>query len=199
MKWVRYDLKWKCFWRLIVVWFSHMSESRCRSSYWNCICKCWKEICVRWTDLTGGQKSCWCLFIEQSTKHWMSRTPIFNIFRHIKQRCNNKRNHAYKYYWWRWIKCEWEAFEKFYEDMWSTYKDWLTIERKNVDWNYEKWNCEWIPLSEQSQNKTNTRYIEYDWIKKSVVDWWKITWIKSKTIKKRLKLWRSIEKSLTIK
>ena len=37
------------------------------------------------------------------------------------------------------------------------YKEGLTIERINVNGNYEPSNCTWIPLGEQNRNKTNTK------------------------------------------
>lgn len=49
---------------------------------------------------------------------------------------------------------EWEDFERFY--LWALengYSDELTIERKNVDGNYEPGNCEWITWEMQSSNK----------------------------------------------
>ena len=49
---------------------------------------------------------------------------------------------------------EWEDFERFY--LWALengYSDELTIERKNVDGNYEPGNCEWITWEMQASNK----------------------------------------------
>ena len=61
--------------------------------------------------------------------HWMSWTRIYNICTEMKQRCENHKCKSYRYYWGRWIKIEWNSFEEFYNDMYPTYEEWLSIER----------------------------------------------------------------------
>jgi len=85
--------------------------------------------------------------------YWMSKTKIYRVYANIVQKCTNKNFPDYYYYWLRWIKNEWKNFEEFYDDMYSTYKEWLTIERKNVNWNYCKENCVWADRKEQANNK----------------------------------------------
>lgn len=80
----------------------------------------------------------------------------------MTQRCNNPHNSAYKYYGARGISVckEWLRFESFYE--WAInngYKDGLTIERINVNGNYEPSNCKWIPQREQFYNMRKTKFI----------------------------------------
>ena len=43
------------------------------------------------------------------------------------------------------------------------YKEWLSIDRIDPNWNYSKENCRWIPLKYQQRNKTNTRYVSINW------------------------------------
>ena len=84
------------------------------------------------------------------------------------QRCKNDKNPNYKNYGGRGIKVcgEWQNPEKFikwayengYEEKNKTdRKNVLSIERINVNGNYEPRNCKWIPFSEQGKNK---RYSE---------------------------------------
>ncbi len=71
-------------------------------------------------------------------------------------RCKYKTATGYENYGARGISVckEWEDFERFY--LWALengYSDELTIERKNVDGNYEPGNCEWITREMQASNK----------------------------------------------
>ena len=80
----------------------------------------------------------------------------------MRDRCRNPHNPCFNRYGWRWIKCYWENFEAFYEDMWKSYeihckKYWIkqtTIDRINVDWDYCKDNCRWATWKEQAKNKS---------------------------------------------
>lgn len=74
--------------------------------------------------LSGDVKSCGCLKEEllgkTATKHGMSYTRFYSIYRHILTRCYNERCNKYKYYGSRGIRvCErWlNSFENFKEDM----------------------------------------------------------------------------------
>jgi hypothetical protein len=125
--------------------------------------------------------------LNNNYRHWMTWTRIHNIYCHIRQRCYDIKCDRYKYYWGRWIKCEWNNFEEFYRDMWETYQNSLTIERIDVNWNYCKENCKWITKKEQTLNKRTSVIIEYNWKKQHLVDWAKELWWKYETLRKRLK------------
>jgi len=87
--------------------------------------------------------------------HGMSRTPIYHSWQQMLARCLRPAHPKYRIYGARGIKvCErWAKFSAFFEDMGATYKDGFTIERINVNGNYEPSNCVWITKSEQSKNK----------------------------------------------
>lgn len=125
----------------------------------------------------------------------MKHTKIYKVFWWIQTRCNNSNFKQYKDYGWRGIKCEWESFEDFYKDMWDSYKEWLTIDRINNDWNYKKSNCRWITRYEQRRN--NWMIISYKW--KCLKDWCKDLWLNYMTIYTRInRAWKSIEEALEI-
>ena len=75
----------------------------------------------------------------------------------MKYRCYNTNSKDYKYYGGRGIKVcdEWKNdFIAFYN--WSIkngYKEDLTIDRINVDGDYEPNNCRWATWKEQANNK----------------------------------------------
>jgi hypothetical protein len=95
----------------------------------------------------------------------MCYTKIYRVWDWIKQRCKNPNMKWYKIYWWRWITYDnkRETFEWFYEDMWPTYKKWLSIDRLDNNWNFNKENCRWATRDQQANNKRNSRLIEYKW------------------------------------
>jgi len=103
--------------------------------------------------------------MSRFSKHKMCYTRIYNIWRGMKQRCNYKKGHYYKYYGGRGIKfCdEWEEFLPFYEwAMANGYSDDLTLDRIDVDGNYCPENCRFVSRSTQMANqrsKSNTEYI----------------------------------------
>jgi hypothetical protein len=186
-------IPWDRFWELVIV--KELPRHRIPSWYtkrvFNCECSCWAIRKVFLADLTSGNtKSCWCLKIkrikEANTKHWISNTPINNVYRGLKQRCENQKREDYRNYWGRWIKCEWKTFEDFYKDMASSYKGWLTIERINNDWNYCKENCKWATIKDQANNKRNNRFIEYKWEIKTLAQWSEYLWINRTTISERI-------------
>ena len=112
---------------------------------------------------------------------WWKSQNIYLVHNGIKQRCKNKNDKWYKYYWWRWITYDpkRDKFEWFYEDMGASYKKWLTIERIDVNWNYCKENCVWATVLVQNRNRSNS--IKYWW--KCVSEWaliWNITRYKAK-------------------
>ncbi len=75
----------------------------------------------------------------------------------MKTRCENQNADNYKYYGERGISVcvEWkEDFDTFAKwALKSGYKDSLTIDRINVNGNYEPKNCRWVTMAEQNKNK----------------------------------------------
>lgn len=134
------------------------------------LCKCGycgKEFIAQKYSITSGKtKSCGCLQIyatkSKFTIHGDSFSRLNNIFRAMKRRCYNKNCKDYKNYGGRGIKVEFNGyaeFKKWAED--NGYNKNLTIERKDVNKNYNKENCTWIKNEDQSLNKTNTIYVNY--------------------------------------
>lgn len=92
-------------------------------------------------------------------KHGLSNSRLYKIYNNIKSRCYNSNTPQYKDYGGRGIQLctQWlRDFTTFYN--WSLnngYEDSLTIDRINVDGNYEPNNCRWVSKSTQSNNKRN--------------------------------------------
>lgn len=87
------------------------------------------------------------------------RTREYNTWRIMRQRCNNPFDKGYSYYGGRGIKvCErWNEFANFLADM-GPKPPGYSIERVDVDGDYCPENCVWIPMADQSRNRTYCKW-----------------------------------------
>lgn len=131
-------------------------------SYYKCKCDCGNIKLIARTHLVSGKTiSCGCHKNQETTKrnttHNLSKTRLFGIWMGVKKRCYNPHCKSFKYYGARGISVDalWlEDFKNFYDwSMNNGYKENLTIERINVNGNYEPSNCTWIPFAEQAKNR----------------------------------------------
>ena len=137
--------------------------------------------------------------------HGLAKTRINNIYHNMKNRCYNPNNRTYSNYGGRGvIICgEWldkdNGFINFYNwAMENGYQDNLTIDRINVNGNYEPDNCRWIPMQEQFYNKTDNVYYELNGFKKCLAEWCKEYNMPYQTVRKRLERGKNIFEALTM-
>lgn len=84
-------------------------------------------------------------------KHNMYGTPTYKSWANMKYRCG-------KGCWKNITYCDrWEKFENFYEDM-GVRPENTTLDRINVNGNYEPSNCRWADDETQQNNKTSCKY-----------------------------------------
>lgn len=116
-----------------------------------------------------------CKHIKNVTTHGMSNTRLFNTWVRLKQKCYNSNDSHYKYYGSRGIVVyqEWlDDFMNFYNwAMENGYRDDLTIDRIDVDGNYEPDNCRWVDMKIQCNNRRNTKYITYNGKTQTISQW----------------------------
>lgn len=196
------DLTGQKFNRLTVI--KRMENDKYHNTKWLCRCDCGKEVIVYALALKNGDtNSCGCLkkdlAKEKFSKHGLSKTRIYKTWIHIKERCINPKKTGFEYYGGRGIEIcqEWLNFENFYE--WSIkngYANNLTIDRINVNGNYEPSNCRWATQKEQANNKRNNHFITYNNETHTIAEWAEILNMKASTLHSRIALlnW-SIEKS----
>lgn len=195
---VKNNLVGKHFNRLVVIGLDTNRTEEKRKAYWLCKCDCGNTKSVRGDSLIDGSiKSCGCLKREQdkinliACTHGLRYTRQFNIWCHMKARCYNTSSPKYRVYGGRGIKIcdDWKNdFLNFYN--WSIangYSDELSIERINVNGNYEPSNCRWATLVEQAQNKQNTLYLTIDGTTMRLKEWCEIYNINYKKAHSRLK------------
>lgn len=122
--------------------------------------------------------------------------PFYSAWHSMKQRCMNPKNCNYRYYGGRNIKIcnKWLVFINFYNDMFYLYKEGLSLDRIDVNGNYEPSNCRWATRYQQDRNRTNSRL----WNGKTLVELAIENNINPSTVRKRfyVKLW-PIEKCLS--
>jgi len=127
-----------------------------------CRCDCGNIKNVRPIELvTGKTKSCGCYHDELIRTHGGSNDRLYHVWQNMKRRCNYPNCREYRNYGGRGIRVcnEWEDY--------STFKSWAykhgydedallgecTIDRIDVNGNYEPDNCRWITIAEQQKNK----------------------------------------------
>lgn len=195
------DLTGRKFGRLTVI---ELATKKPRK--WKCICECGNYTIVSTSDLCSGHtKSCGCYklseFKKHREKHLKCRTKLYAIWCGIRQRCNNPNNKDYKNYGGRGIKCcsQWDKYENFYE--WAInneYKSGLSIERIDVNKDYEPNNCKFIELRKQSENTRKTVKFTINNETKTLKEWCSLYNKSLSIVKRRLELGWSIQEALII-
>lgn len=156
------DLTGKQFGRLLVV---RRASTNTTSGHpkWDCLCECGTESLVVGLDLrTGHTTSCGCfnreVVVKMRTKHGACDTGAYRSWMAMLNRCRNPAATDYAYYGGRGISvCDrWHNFSNFLEDMGERPVE-MTLDRKNVNGNYEPGNCRWATRSEQMQNTRRSK------------------------------------------
>lgn len=134
---------------------SYKSGSRLRKVL--TVCECGREKEIQLCDIKSGRTiSCGCFNKKKAISHGMTYSKIYRVYIDMNKRCNNPRLTYYKNYGGRGIKNEFKIFEHFLETMSEGYECGLSLERIDVNGNYNPTNCKWVTLYEQRLNKRNT-------------------------------------------
>lgn len=199
----RIDITGQKFNRLTAVEPHHRSAGR--KWHWVFVCECGiRKILDANHVRYGAVKSCGCLksevTIAKNTKHGLSRTSEYTIWRDMIRRCNQVRRDDFCNYGGRGIKvCQrWvESFEAFLEDMGRRPSQYHSVDRKDNDGDYMPGNCHWADKKTQARNRRTNRVIEYNGKSMIVAAWAEVSGLTESAICSRLKRGWSVERTLT--
>ena len=188
-----------------------ISPSGSQKVMWNCLCECGNSVSVRASSLQMGvTNSCGCLHkesLEEIRKkyiykhggacHGGSKEKLYFTWLNIKKRCENQCDHNYKNYGGRGITLckEWHDYSVFRE--WAMNSGYnpaksgneCTIDRIDVNGNYEPQNCRWVNRKVQNNNRRNNRYIEFNGQKLTLSQWAEKLNVNYDTLKYRVDNW----------
>ena len=117
-----------------------------------------------------------CATTLKNITHGQTHHRLYSTWKTMKRRCFDDKFKNYSDYGKRGITvCErWLKVENFIEDMYSTYKEGLEIDRINNDGNYEPSNCRWTTRAIQVRNTRilrNTNTSGYRGVGKNGKNW----------------------------
>lgn len=178
------------FGRLLVV--ENLNVNSHGSKLHRCICDCGNKKDVPISYLKSGHTtSCGCLVKEMHTTHNLSQSRLYNIHQGMLGRCFRKTDLAYSDYGGRGITIcdEWKNdFMAFYK--WSLengYREDLTIDRIDVNGNYEPSNCRWATKAEQTRNSRKNVFFTCNGVTKTISEWARELGIPLTTFNRRIK------------
>ena len=177
------------FGRLSVEGFHRSKKEGGKRSRTYLLCKCscgvLKTVAIH-SLLTGVTKSCGCLKVElnsisRSTHGLSHRTPIYDSWQNMLKRCYSQNNQDYSNYGGRGVSvCErWKDFKNFFDDLQPTWEKGLSLDRTDVNGNYEPLNCKWVTSLEQGNNTRRNVRLTIKGETKTLAQWVRITGMKT--------------------
>lgn len=200
------DISGQKFGRLLVI--GRAEKPKCgRGAYWQCVCDCGARGAFSGYYLrTGHTRSCGCLQREvcrdmgtAGASHGLSNTPTYKTWVSMKSRCYVPSSPSFKNYGARGIiVCErWLSdFDAFFADM-GARPNGRSLDRIDVNGNYEPLNCRWATSEEQVSNRRNTRFVVVDGIKMRAAELAKMCGMRPTTFSRRIDAGWSVHKAMT--
>lgn len=184
------------FGRLTVTGLSDKKSGRKR--YWICECDCGNTVLARSDSLRSKTTmSCGCFKKEQDkinlTKNHKGynshQSRLYHIWQGMRKRCENTNCAQYPEWGGRGITVcdEWSKDYKTFMN-WSVsngYRDFLSIDRIDVNGNYEPSNCRWTTAKVQANNRRSNINVEYNGEIHNLSQWGVFLGIKPKTLYER--------------
>lgn len=190
------DMTGQRFDMLTVIKYSHSTKEG--DACWFCKCDCGKIIVYQAKSLRKGlATSCHC---KKRRPHTIRQGRVYNSWRNMLRRVRNPNNTEYQNYGGRGITvCQrWLNFDNFFADMGKPPTEKHTLERIDVNKNYEPTNCCWATIKEQCNNTRRNHFYTYQGQTKTIAQWAEIYHFEYACLRSRLRdLNWNIEKALT--
>ena len=170
------------FGKLVVLRRNGSHPSNSRVPMWLVRCDCGREKSVRGHSLRRGfSRSCGCVHVS----HGMRMSPEYRVWQSMRYRCGSSDD---KNYGGRGISvCErWNNFSTFLADMGSRPSLKHSIDRINVNGNYEPDNCRWAVSKVQGRNKRTNHLLSVNGVTATLAEWSERSGIHKQTIRQRI-------------
>ena len=165
---------------------------------WECKCKCGKEFSVKSDSLISGHTlSCGC---KKRVHGRSNKERLYQTWKNMRQRCNNPKRKDYPRYGGRGISIcpEWNDYKSFRSWALSNgYADNLSIDRIDVNGNYEPSNCRWADATIQANNARRNRIIEFEGKRYTMAEFARTNKLSYSALQHRLDRGWSIERIIT--
>lgn len=127
-----------------------------------------------------------------------NKHPLYWRWTQMRARCENPNSDRFKYYGGRGIKLcgRWKTFMNFFNDMNPSFKDGMTLERKDNNGDYSPENCVWSDWKTQQNNKRSNHYLEFHGLLLTVNEWAEVLGVAHGRLHYRLRAGMPIEKVL---
>lgn len=192
------DLTGRRFGRLVVEQYVGNRRVGAQSKrFYRCRCDCGSTSEVASGALsTGSTSSCGCR--EGKYLHGESHSPVFKVWHAMIERCRNPRDQSFKDYGGRGIKvcARWMVYAAFRDDM-GPRPAGGTLERMDVNGDYEHSNCRWASQLEQANNRRNNRRLTFNGETYTVAEWARRTAQAKSRLIHRLKAGWPLSRALT--
>ena len=198
------DLTGKRFSRLLVVRYRGVTPRS--HSLWECLCDCGKTKLIQGSNMIRGHvMSCGCLLAEthasrKGTTNGMRHNDVWRIWRGMIKRCTNPKAKNYPSYGGRGIKvCDsWlNSFDHFISDIGPRPSPSHSIDRKEVNGDYEPNNCRWATATEQANNRRCTHWIEFRGQKRTITEWSRDLGLTPTALRLRIEYGWDFERAMT--
>lgn len=170
--------------KLTIIGYNKTALVNKTKDIWICKCECGNTVTLS-TSTFYQNKSCGCEMNKGLSgnknpmyKHGGTHTKLFSIWTGMKKRCYQSSSNGYENYGGRGITIcdEWRndflTFKNWADN--NGYKEGLSIDRIDVNGNYEPSNCKWVSLEEQVNNKRNSVFYTYNNETHTLPQWSKI-------------------------
>lgn len=200
------DLTGQTFGRLTAL--RRVENDKHGKTRWVCLCECGAETVRSANRMRRGESlSCGCLQRETNvsapTRHGAAKvgrtTREYEAWSNMLARCENPKATHFEFYGGRGIMVckDWHDFALFIADMGPKPTPKHSLDRINVNGNYEPTNCRWATPHEQMRNTRRNRFVTHNGETLTLAEWAERLGTSGTVIGLRLRHGWSEEKAVT--